>query len=424
MYIWNMNTPILLSLLATLTLAAPDGGDKLIRDFQDPPKAARPYVWWHWMDGEVSLDGIRKDLEWMDAAGIAGFHQFDAGGVNMPKAAPFKRPYLSDSWKEAFRYAVRLADSLGMEMTVASAPGWSCTGGPWVSPEDAMKKLEWQTVEVPGGTVEVRLPELKHVTGPYQDIPLRNERLTAPSYGYDIAVIAVKLPSAEKGMEELGGTVVKAADTCITVSFPRKTLIRACTIQSLPTGIRPRLGNADGPNEIQYSLNGKDWKTLVRIPKSPQDFTTMNIPPTKARHFRAVGPHIQDLRLHTVRKVEHVEEKAGFANCYDFYRYPTEAQPGEACALDAGWLAERRPGRGRSAPLHPPCRTLAHLPLRRLADGQDEPSRLPQCDGSGGGQTRQGGLGEVLPQIPRHVQGSRRRHAGFQGDHAPAGGQL
>ena len=45
MYIWNMNTPILLSLLATLTLAAPDGGDKLIRDFQDPPKAARPYVW-------------------------------------------------------------------------------------------------------------------------------------------------------------------------------------------------------------------------------------------------------------------------------------------------------------------------------------------------------------------------------------------
>ena len=183
MYIWDMITPILLSLLATLTLAAPDGGDKLIRDFQDPPKAARPYVWWHWMDGEVSLDGIRKDLEWMDAAGIAGFHQFDAGGVNMPKAAPFKRPYLSDSWKEAFRYAVRLADSLGMELTVASAPGWSCTGGPWVTPEDAMKKLEWQTVEVPGGTVEVRLPELKHVTGPYQDIPLRNERLTAPSYG-------------------------------------------------------------------------------------------------------------------------------------------------------------------------------------------------------------------------------------------------
>jgi hypothetical protein len=338
-----MKTLVLFPLLALLATAAPegapqttpDGATRLIQTFREPPRAARPYVWWHWMDGEVSLDGIRKDLEWMDAAGIAGFHQFDAGGVNMPKAAPFKRPYLSEDWKEAFRYAVRLADSLGMEMTVASAPGWSCTGGPWVSPEDAMKKLEWQTVEVPGGTVEVRLPELKHVTGPYQDIPLRNERLTAPSYGYDIAVIAVKLPSAEKGMEELGGAVVKAADTCITVSFPRKTLVRAFTLQSLPTGIRPRKGSAEGPNELQYSANGKVWKTLVRIPMSPQDFTTMNIPPTKARWFRVVGPHIQDLRLHTVRKVEHVEEKAGFANCYDFYRYPTEAQPGEACAAPA-----------------------------------------------------------------------------------------
>ena len=173
-----MNPAILIFLLASLTAASPDNGaSKLIKDFQEPPRAARPYVWWHWMDGEVSLDGIRKDLEWMDAVGIAGFHQFDAGGVNMPKAAPFKRPYLSDSWKEAFRFAVGLADSLGMEMAVASAPGWSSTGGPWVSPEDAMKKLEWQTVEVQGGPVDIRLPELQKVTGPYRDIPRGQEHI-------------------------------------------------------------------------------------------------------------------------------------------------------------------------------------------------------------------------------------------------------
>ena len=333
-----MITSILLTLLAALTLTPPDGGDKLIRDFQEPSKAARPYVWWHWMDGEVSLDGIRKDLEWMDAVGIAGFHQFDAGGVNMPKAAPFKRPYLSDSWKEAYRYAVRLADSLGMEMTVASAPGWSCTGGPWVTPEDAMKKIEWRVVEVPGGALEMKLPDLTKVTGPYQDIPLRHESMPAPSYGYDIAVIAVRLPAEEKSLAELGGRIRKDADTCITVSFPRKTLIRAFTIQSLPTGIRPRIGSAEGPNELQYSNDGKSWQTLLRIPKSPQDFTTMNIPPTKARHFRVTGPHIQDLRLHTVRKLEHVEEKAGFANCYDFNRYTTDPRPVEVCAPAADVL--------------------------------------------------------------------------------------
>ena len=336
-----MNPLLFLSLLVTLMTAAPDGAPQttapegvspLIRNFREPPRAARPYVWWHWMDGEVSLDGIRKDLEWMDAVGIAGFHQFDAGGVNMPKATPFKRPYLSEDWKEAFRFAVSLADSLGMEMTVASAPGWSSTGGPWVSPEDAMKKLEWQTVEVSGGALDLQLPALTRVTGPYQTIPLRHESLPAPSYGYDVAVIAVRLPAAEKSLAELGGVVSKDGDRAITVAFPRKTLVRACTVQSLPTGIRPRTGSADGPNEIQYSDNGKDWKTLARIPKSPQDFTTMNLPSVRARYFRAVGESVLDLKLHTVSKLEHIEEKAGFANCYDFNRYPTEPAPGEVFA--------------------------------------------------------------------------------------------
>lgn len=30
--------------------------------FENPPKEARPYVWWHWINGNTSKDGIRKDL--------------------------------------------------------------------------------------------------------------------------------------------------------------------------------------------------------------------------------------------------------------------------------------------------------------------------------------------------------------------------
>lgn len=308
----------------------------LVESFKTPSRVARPYVWWHWMDGEVSLDGIRKDLEWMDAVGIAGFHQFDAGGVNMPKAAPFKRQYLSDSWKEAFRYAVAKADSLGLEMTVASAPGWSSTGGPWVAPEDAMKKLEWQTLDVKGGKVHVRLPELTKVTGPYKDIPMRRERIVAPSYGYDIAVVAVKLPSSALTMQEMGAVTVKAADgTSVTVSFPRKQTIRSFTLQSVPTGVRAREGDVSGPNTIQFSNDGKIWTDIARIPKSPQDFTTMNIPATKARHFRVTGENVLDLVLYSTASLEHVEEKAGFANCYDFNRFDTPLADTGACPSSA-----------------------------------------------------------------------------------------
>lgn len=119
---------LIIALLNSINILA---NNDLIKNFQNPPQSARPQVWWHWMDGEVSLDGIRKDLLWLHKSGIAGVHQFDAGGVNMPRTGVQNRPYLSETWKEAFRYALHLADSLGMDFTIASAPGWSSTGGPW-----------------------------------------------------------------------------------------------------------------------------------------------------------------------------------------------------------------------------------------------------------------------------------------------------
>jgi hypothetical protein len=72
--------------------------------FENPPKEARPYVWWHWINGNTSKDGIRKDLLWMNRIGIAGFHQFDAGGSMMQGLPPVvpQTPYLSDEWKENF----------------------------------------------------------------------------------------------------------------------------------------------------------------------------------------------------------------------------------------------------------------------------------------------------------------------------------
>ena len=53
--------------------------DALYQGFVAPPPAARPRVWWHWMNGNVTKDGIKADLEWMKRVGIGGFQNFDAG---------------------------------------------------------------------------------------------------------------------------------------------------------------------------------------------------------------------------------------------------------------------------------------------------------------------------------------------------------
>src|SRR3982751_2690729 len=53
-------------------------GDELERGFRNPPDSARPRVWWHWMNGNITKEGIKADLEWMKRVGIGGFQNFDA----------------------------------------------------------------------------------------------------------------------------------------------------------------------------------------------------------------------------------------------------------------------------------------------------------------------------------------------------------
>jgi hypothetical protein len=106
----------------------------LEQGFKNPPDEAKPRVWWHWMNGNITKDGIRKDLEWMHRNGIGGFQNFDAG-MTTPQVVDDRLAYMTPEWKDAFRFAAHLADSLNLEMAIAGSPGWSESGGPWVTPE-------------------------------------------------------------------------------------------------------------------------------------------------------------------------------------------------------------------------------------------------------------------------------------------------
>ena len=286
--------------------------------FANPPKEARPYVWWHWINGNTSKDGIRKDLEWMNRIGIAGFHQFDAGGAMMQGLPPVvpQTPYLSDAWKENFAYAIHLADSLGMEVGIASAPGWSSTGGPWVEPADAMKKLTWRTLEVKGNgkSQTLTLPEPYKTIGRFQNV---SAGIYAPVFEkmsqwyQDIAVVAVRVPETEKKMQELGATVTSSGGdftveqltngdindgpelalnkegthAWIQYNFPKAVTIRSFTLVG---------GQVQGQfdpdrtydNTLLCSQDGTTWTEVIRVPSSNLEQITVDIPETTAKHFR------------------------------------------------------------------------------------------------------------------------------------------
>ena len=135
--------------LGICTLPGQNQDDPLLRGFQNPPDSAKPRVWWHWMSGNITKEGIKADLEWMKRAGIGGFQNFDAG-LNTPQIVEQRLVFMTPEWKDAFRYATTLADQLGLEMAIAGSPGWSESGGPWVPPAHAMKKYVWSETRVEG----------------------------------------------------------------------------------------------------------------------------------------------------------------------------------------------------------------------------------------------------------------------------------
>ena len=146
-------------------------GDALERGFQDPPASARPRVWWHWMNGNVTKDGITADFEWMKRVGIGGVQNFDAA-LATPQVVEKRLVFMTPEWKDAFAHAVSLADTLGLEFAIAGSPGWSESGGPWVKPEHAMKKVVWSETRIEGGkpfTGKLAAPPA--VAGPFQSAP-------------------------------------------------------------------------------------------------------------------------------------------------------------------------------------------------------------------------------------------------------------
>ncbi|HKH90268.1 MAG TPA: glycosyl hydrolase, partial [Gemmatimonadaceae bacterium] len=133
--------------------------DSLEIGFRDPPASARPRTWWHWTASNVTKEGITKDLEWMKRVGIAGVQLADVaagGGQTVEKKIVFGTP----EWLDAVRHAAAEADRLGLEMDLFASPGWSLTGGPWVKPAQAMKKLVWSETILRGPRrLSMRLPQ-------------------------------------------------------------------------------------------------------------------------------------------------------------------------------------------------------------------------------------------------------------------------
>jgi hypothetical protein len=360
---------------------AANAGDALERGFRNPPDSAKPRVWWHWMNGNITKEGITADLEWMKRVGIGGFQNFDAA-LFTPQVVEKRLVFMTPEWKDAFRHAAETADRLGLEMAIAGSPGWSESGGPWVPPSQGMKKLVWSETRVEGDRPFAgALPKPPTATGPFQNIKgasgiaalLGMKEEGRPEYYADSAVVAFRVPDGERPLAALqpkitasGGQFDVAAltdgDFMAAAPLPKAAANEKAWIQFEFANPQPvhaltlAIGNASrnpfGPptesgQELEVSADGREFRAVATVPGSGAVVNTVAFKPETARFFRITfktlpaGPglgfdipgfkpppppttyDVTELVLHTGPRVNRFEEKAAFAILPELYSLAT-----------------------------------------------------------------------------------------------------
>lgn len=295
---------------------------KIETDFQNPPNDAKPRVWWHWMNGNITRAGIRSDLEWMHRAGIGGFQNFDAG-LTSPRIVEKRLVFMTPEWKNAYRLTAKLADSLNLEMAIAGSPGWSESGGPWVKPEEAMKKFVWSEITVEGGKqFSGVLPHPPSATGAFQNLiierrgfgPETEERPAIPEFYADAAVVAFRVTDNEYTLNELkpkvtssggkfsleeltDGDVVKSTllpsalagkVAWIQFEFSDPQTIVALTFATIGSGggMAGRGGAGSGNRSLEVSDNGRTFVKVTDVTTGRVSQNTMTFTPVTGKFFR------------------------------------------------------------------------------------------------------------------------------------------
>ena len=228
--------------LATLSALNLTAANELQRGFSQPPDAARPWVYWFWLNGNITSNGITADLEAMKRVGIGGVLIMEVDQGTPKGAAAFGGPL----WRGLFQHVCGEAHRLGLEVNMNNDAGWCGSGGPWITPELAMQKIVSAETNVEGPLrFEATLPQPQAVANYYRDI----------------TVLAFPKPAGEARMEAVAG---KAA------FIPRHFTPRADwpTLPGKQTVARNQIVNLaaqmDGAGRLTWDVPPGQW-TILRL---------------------------------------------------------------------------------------------------------------------------------------------------------------
>ncbi|MDD2598663.1 MAG: glycosyl hydrolase [Kiritimatiellae bacterium] len=245
---------------------------ELENEFRVPPDAARPGVYWYFMDGNQNADEMVADLEAMAGAGI-GSVLFLEVNIGVP-AGPIS--FMSETWQENLVRAIKTAERLGMEFILGTGPGWSGSGGSWVKAEDSMQHLVGSSTVIKGPVLfEQALPvPAPHAANHFAGMSHAHQAEREQWY-QDVAVLAFPTPEEAaqfdgysiKTLKDVGPySIWKHTATSVAMAAEYPELDTAKVIKSERIADLTSLMQPDGT--LRWSVPEGDWTAMRFVARS------------------------------------------------------------------------------------------------------------------------------------------------------------
>ncbi|MDA8376444.1 MAG: glycosyl hydrolase [Planctomycetia bacterium] len=244
--------------------------------FASPPFDCGPWVYWFWMGGNITREGITADLEAMRRVGIAGALIMDVstdpGGSYAMGVPPGPVKFGTVEWREMFEFACSEAARLGLHINMTNDAGWEGSGGPWVTPERSMQRVVFTTAQLHGGTtIDMLLPQPKPIVRhnpPFPTVLDTGVQLKAVlNYYADIAVLAFPTPQADMAGHGYRIPDIQAkAEYVVQDNMPtRITYPQLAPGQAIPqTDLVDVSRFMDSYGRLKWEAPADDW-TIIRF---------------------------------------------------------------------------------------------------------------------------------------------------------------
>lgn len=289
---------LMAGMLPALAQATPAN---LEQGFEQPPDLAKPWVYWTWLGGNISREGITTDLEAMKRVGIGGAVILDLGALSRDPVTKDPVLFMTPKWREMMHHALAEAARLGLQIDLNNDDGWNC-GGPWITPELSMQTLTWSETLVRGpGKFSGTLSQPPTTLDTYRNIAVLAIPALAPE----------KLPDVVRSCSQSAGKWVELA-------YAQPVTVRAVTVTE-PAPSRRNWGRLLRC-ELQVSDDGKTfrrvrvfetgWRGIFRSATRNQWSVTVGFEAVTGRFFRlflldTVGKPEVDFTLQAGGRVSH-----------------------------------------------------------------------------------------------------------------------